>query len=96
MEFYGELYPRKSKGNLFRVFLKRITQNAPILIIFKQFNLEKTGPCFLPSAKDRRILFAGRVIRYFKTKVKAKLNFLGWAFDDTINTLCEWSLPLSS
>lgn len=81
MELYGELYPRRSKGNSFRVFLKGITQN---------------GPCFVPSAKDRLILFAGRVIRYFKTKVKAKLNVLGWAFDDTINTLCEWSLPLSS
>ena len=97
MELYGELYPRKSKGNSFRVFLKGITQNAPFLIIFKQFYLKKkTGPCFVPSAKDRLILFAGRVIRYFKTKVKAKLNVLGWAFDDTINTLCEWSLPLSS
>lgn len=41
MELYCELYPRKSKGNLFRVFLKRITQNAPFLIIFKQFNLKK-------------------------------------------------------
>lgn len=96
MELYGELYPRKSK-NLFRVFLKGITQNAPFLLIFKPFYLKKkTCPCFLPSAKDRRILFAGTVIMYFKTKVKAKLNVLGWAFDDTINTLCEWSLPLSS
>lgn len=71
MELYGELYPRKSKGNSFRVFLKGIMQNAPFLIIFKQFYLKKTGPCFVPSAKDRLILFAGRVIRYFKTKVKA-------------------------
>ena len=35
MELYSELYPRKAKGNLFRVFLKGITQNAPFLIIFK-------------------------------------------------------------
>ena len=96
MELCGEFYPRKSKGNLFRVFLKGITQNAPFLIIFKQFYLKKTGLCFLPSAKDRLILFAGKVIKYFKTKVKAKLNVHGWAFDDTINTLCKWSLPLSS
>lgn len=90
MELYGELYPRKSKGNSFHVFLKGITQNAPFLIILKQFYLKKTGPCFVPSAKDRLILFAGRVIRYFETKVKAKYT------QNTINTLCEWSLPLSS
>lgn len=60
MELYGESYPRKSKGNLFRVFLKGITQNAPFLIIFKQlilkkkkkrarvfFHLLKTGECYL-------------------------------------------------
>ena len=41
MELYGELYPRKSKGNSFRVFVKGITQNAPFLIIFKQFYLKK-------------------------------------------------------
>lgn len=41
MELYGELYPRKSKGNSFRVFLKGIMQNAPFLIIFKQFYLKK-------------------------------------------------------
>ena len=40
MELYGELYPCKSKGNLFRVFLKRITINVPFLIIFKQFNFK--------------------------------------------------------
>lgn len=60
MELYGESYPRKSKGNLFRVFLKGITQNAQFLIIFKQlilkkkkkvarvfFHLLKTGECYL-------------------------------------------------
>ena len=41
MELYGDLYPRKSKGNLFRVFLKGITQNAPFLLIFKPFYLKK-------------------------------------------------------
>ena len=46
MELYGELYPRKSKGNSFRVFLKGITQNAPFLIIFKQFYLKKNWPVF--------------------------------------------------
>ena len=46
MELCGEFYPRKSKGNLFRVFLKGITQNAPFLIIFKQFYLKKNWPVF--------------------------------------------------